>query len=59
MNRLIRKVLAYHKMTLDEAIEHAQEEANELKCTDWGKDHQQLTDWLKELKQLRSEKIKK
>lgn len=40
------------EMTLDEAIQHAQEVANKG-CDQCAKDHQQLADWLKELKELR------
>ena len=39
-------------MTLDEAIKHAQEIANNG-CDQCAKDHQQLADWLIELKQRR------
>ena len=38
-------------MTLDEAIKHAEEVAKE--CTPCGRDHQQLADWLNELRDLR------
>lgn len=45
-------------MTLDEAIAHAMEKANELKDCDCecAKDHLQLAEWLKELKFLRERK---
>ena len=39
-------------MTLDEAIEHAQEIADKS-CDQCAEDHRQLTEWLKELKKLR------
>ena len=40
-------------MTLDEAIQHCEEEAE---CGDaCGLEHKQLADWLKELKQAREE----
>ena len=39
-------------MTLDEAIQHAQEVADSG-CDQCTKDHQQLADWLRELKELR------
>ena len=39
-------------MTLDEAIQHAQEIANKG-CDQCAKDHQQLAEWLTELKQRR------
>ena len=39
-------------MTLDEAIVHAQEVADKG-CEQCARDHQQLADWLKELKKLR------
>ena len=38
-------------MTLDEAIEHAREKANG--CGECAKEHQQLAEWLEELKQFR------
>lgn len=39
-------------MSLDEAIKHAQEVADKS-CSTCGKEHQQLANWLKELKELR------
>lgn len=42
-------------MTLDEAIEHATEQADVLGVCDCASEHMQLVMWLKELKQLRSE----
>ena len=39
-------------MTLDEAIRHAEEVA-QSGCGECSVDHQQLADWLKELKELR------
>lgn len=41
-------------MTLDEAIQHAQEIANKG-CDQCAKDHQQLAEWLTELKNRREE----
>lgn len=44
-------------MTLDQAIEHAFEKAEDNKCSkDCREDHRQLGNWLKELKELRSHK---
>lgn len=47
-------------MTLDQAIKHCKEEAEkymeygiETECYQCGKDHEQLADWLRELKELR------
>ena len=40
-------------MTLDEAIEHAEEVANSNCCSECSKEHKQLVEWLKELKQYR------
>ena len=40
-------------MTLDEAIDHARETAERLGCTECGRDHAQLAEWLEELKQRR------
>lgn len=39
-------------MTLEEAIEHCEEVAK--MCNDWGDEHKQLREWLKELKELRN-----
>lgn len=41
------------KMTLDEAIEHAEEQSCKLGCTECGKEHKQLAEWLKELREIR------
>jgi hypothetical protein len=38
-------------MTLEEAIEHCDEKAD---CTECGKEHKQLGEWLRELKRLKS-----
>ena len=38
-------------MTLDEAIAHSEEMANETPC---GQEHRQLADWLKELRELKA-----
>ena len=47
-------------MTLDEAIKHCEEEAEkymeygiETECYQCGKEHEQLAEWLRELKHLR------
>ena len=41
-------------MTLDEAIKHCEEKANEYGCCDDCRiEHKQLADWLKELKALK------
>lgn len=46
-------------MTLDEAITHAFEKANDKKCSkDCRADHRQLGNWLKELKTLKAKKLK-
>lgn len=37
-------------MTLDEAIEHCNNKVKELGCTECGKEHKQLAEWLEELK---------
>lgn len=64
--------MGYHKgnknmMTLDEAIAHCQEKAEELRkqpfkekmdiadCEECAEEHEQLAEWLKELKELRKE----
>lgn len=41
------------EMTIEEAIRHAEEVA-QRKCDECGNQHQQLTNWLKELVALRS-----
>ena len=40
-------------ITLDEAISHAEEQAKKLGECDCGKEHKQLAEWLKELKERR------
>lgn len=45
-------------MTLDEAIIHAEERAKE-DCSNCAKEHQQLAEWLKELKMLRNNNLHK
>ena len=37
-------------MTLMEAIEHCEEKARELGCTECAQEHRQLAAWLRELK---------
>ena len=44
------------KMTLDEAIEHAEEKIDNTKC---GQEHKQLAQWLIELRRLRQKTNKK
>lgn len=41
-------------MTLDEAIKHAEEIA-ESRCDECGREHRQLVEWLKELKEYREQ----
>ena len=41
-------------MNIDEAIEHAKEKSNE--CSECGREHKQLAEWLEELKKLRKER---
>ena len=44
-------------MTLDQAIQHASEKANDSRCSeDCRADHRQLANWLKELKELKAKK---
>lgn len=40
-------------MTLDEAIKHSKEQSKKLGCTECGKEHLQLANWLEELKERR------
>ena len=42
-------------MTLDEAIDHAWETADRLGCTECGREHAQLAEWLEELKARRTD----
>ena len=42
-------------MTINEAIKHAEEVAEEKRCEKCGEEHRQLAEWLKELKQLRKQ----
>ena len=44
-------------MTLDEAIEHAEERAHQ-DCTECVKEHAQLAEWLRELKERRMTEAK-
>ena len=37
-------------MTIDEAIQHCEEKARELGCTECAAEHWQLAGWLRELK---------
>ena len=37
-------------MSIDEAIRHAEEKAQELGCTECAQEHRQLAAWLRELK---------
>ena len=41
------------KMSLDEAIQHAKEVASQ-RCIECAEQHDQLAEWLEELKQYRS-----
>jgi hypothetical protein len=50
----VSKDLNSRIMTIDEAIEHCKEKANEHKCDACGEDHAQLASWLTELKRLKS-----
>ena len=43
-------------MTLDEAITHAQDRADSAVCGNCGDQHQQLANWLRELKEFRTER---
>lgn len=45
-------------MTLDEAIEHAEFQATALGCTEYGKEHEQLAEWLKELNEYKKQVFK-
>ena len=45
-------------MTLEEAIEHAKSQAIKLGCTECGKEHEQLAEWLKELKEYKKQVFK-
>ena len=45
-------------MTLMEAIEHCEEKARELGCTECAQEHRQLAAWLRELKFRRKQQLK-
>ncbi len=49
----VSKDLNSRIMTIDEAINHCNEMADEHKCDACGEDHAQLAEWLKELKRLK------
>ena len=42
-------------MTLDGSIDHAREVSERLGCTECGRDHAQLAEWLEELKARRTD----
>lgn len=42
-----------NNMDIDEAIQHCKEKSIENSCTQCGKDHEQLSKWLTELKEYR------
>ena len=46
------------KMSLEDAIKHAEDKAKELGCCECAEEHKQLAEWLKELKDLRSKQIR-
>lgn len=54
MTIMLNPIKLKKMMTLDEAIQHAQEVAD-FGCDQCSKDHQQLADWLRELKELRKD----
>ena len=45
-------------MTIDEAIQHCEEKAQELGCTECAQEHYQLAGWLRELKFRRKQQLK-
>jgi len=47
------KLIDNHRMTLDEAIIHAEQKAIEQNCTPCGDEHFQIVKWLLELKEYR------
>ncbi len=50
---IVKYIKASSEMSLDDAIKHAREKAKELGCTPCAKEHEQLAEWLQELKELR------
>ena len=52
----IEKVRGWRsRMTIDEAILHCEEKSEQ--CNECGRDHAQLAEWLRELKQLREQQL--
>lgn len=45
-------------MTLDEAIEHAEFMGKNIKCEECAREHFQLAEWLKELKEYKNKQMK-
>lgn len=45
-------------MTLEEAIKHAEFTVGALGCNECGKEHEQLAEWLKELKEYKKQVFK-
>ena len=45
-------------MTIDEAIQHCEDKARELGCTECAQEHRQLAAWLRELKFRRKQQLK-
>ena len=45
-------------MTIDEAIQHCEDKAHELGCTECAQEHYQLAGWLRELKFRRKQQLK-
>jgi hypothetical protein len=44
-------------MTLDEAIQHCKEKAEQHPCDECGRDHEQLGKWLEELREYRMREL--
>ena len=45
-------------MTIDEAIQHCEDKARELGCTECAQEHYQLAGWLRALKFRRKQQLK-
>ena len=45
-------------LSIDEAIRHAEDKAQELGCTECAQEHYQLAGWLRELKFRRKQQLK-
>lgn len=51
------ELLMVETMSLDDAIEHLEKKILGIECYNCRKEHEQLREWLKELKERRAERV--